>query len=162
MGRRDYFKLGDHNTICYVCGFKRKASEMMLRWDGVYVCKEDWETRQPQDFVRSAPEETAPEWTQPEPPDNFIDAGVNAPPLGNIIVGTPTIFFNGVAKVSGTDYTITLPVGQVTLFTIPAVGTLLQWSGVWKDNAEVSTTLTRFQFGIYTSLTNNFQIYGAT
>jgi len=72
MGRRDYFKLGTNNAICYVCGFKRKASEMRLRWDGVWCCKEDWEIRQPQDFVRGLPEETAPDWTQPDPPAFFI------------------------------------------------------------------------------------------
>jgi hypothetical protein len=72
MGKRDYFKLGTSNAICYVCGFKRKRTEMKLRWDGVWTCKEDWEIRHPQDFVRGIPEETAPEWTQPEPPDQFL------------------------------------------------------------------------------------------
>src|ERR1700722_10779095 len=74
-GNRTFFKLGDYNAICRVCGFKRKASEMRLRWDGVYVCEQDWEIRQPQDFVRGLPEEVAPEWTQPEPPPVFLPLG---------------------------------------------------------------------------------------
>lgn len=71
MGKRDFYRRGDWNTICYVCGFKRKASEMLRRWDGVYVCRQDWEIRQPQDFVRGVPDQQALPWTQPEPPDTF-------------------------------------------------------------------------------------------
>lgn len=48
---------GNHNTLCDVCGFQYKASEMLRRWDGVLVCKTDWEPRHPQDFVRSRPDQ---------------------------------------------------------------------------------------------------------
>lgn len=36
------------------------------------VCKDDWETRHPQDLLRINKEVIAPPWTRPEPPDVFI------------------------------------------------------------------------------------------
>lgn len=41
--RKTYLRLGDWNAICDVCGQKYKASQLMKRWDGLMVCKEDWE-----------------------------------------------------------------------------------------------------------------------
>ena len=35
-------------------------------------CKEDWEIRQPQDFVRGVPDTQIAPWTRPEPSDSFI------------------------------------------------------------------------------------------
>ena len=66
-GRADYFALGDWNVVCYQCGRKRKASTLVKHWQGYYVCKEHWETRQPQDFVRSVPDVQTPPWAQPMP-----------------------------------------------------------------------------------------------
>lgn len=43
----------DYNAICDVCGFKKKASELRLRWDGMRVCKEDWEMRHVADFYQT-------------------------------------------------------------------------------------------------------------
>lgn len=160
MGKRDYFKLGDHNAVCYVCGFERKASEMRLRWDGVYVCQEDWEIRQPQDFVKGAEEGTSPAWTQPEAPNTFI--GVNVVPVGNVVVGTPTIYVNGVPQTSGVDYTISLPGGTITFINIPVAGSTIAWSGQWLDNAGVTTTYT--QYPLYTAYgpgVRTYTIYGA-
>ena len=75
MGSRDFFKLGDWNAICDRCGFKRKASEMKLEWDGLRVCSECWEPRHPQDFVRGVPDNQAVAWTRPPPPDIFLNPG---------------------------------------------------------------------------------------
>src|SRR5690606_1752218 len=47
------YKPGEHWIECVVCGFDYYASDMKLRWDGVWVCKDDWEPRHPQDFVRA-------------------------------------------------------------------------------------------------------------
>ena len=71
MGRADYFALGDHNAVCYQCGRKRKASTLVRHWQGYYVCKEHWEPRQPQDFVRNIPDVITPPWAQP-PSDTFV------------------------------------------------------------------------------------------
>lgn len=50
------YKKGSWNVICDVCGFKYKKEEVRLRWDGLVVCKEDWESRHPSDFYRSTPD----------------------------------------------------------------------------------------------------------
>jgi hypothetical protein len=41
-----------YNVICDVCGFKFKNNQLRKRWDGLYVCKDDWEARHPLDFYR--------------------------------------------------------------------------------------------------------------
>ena len=71
MGRADYLELGDYNAQCYRCGMKRKASTLMKQWQGFYVCPEHWEPRQPQDFVKSVPDNQPVPWSQPQPADIF-------------------------------------------------------------------------------------------
>ena len=72
MGRADYWAPGDWNTVCYQCGFKRKASTLRRHWQGYWVCEEHWEPRQPQDFVRGVQDIQTPPWSQPAPADTFI------------------------------------------------------------------------------------------
>ena len=67
-----YYKKGDWNADCDICGRTYKASRLRLRWDGFMCCPQDWNPRQPQDFVRGVPDYQAPPWTRPEPPDQFI------------------------------------------------------------------------------------------
>lgn len=71
-GPNDRFILGDWNAVCYECGFKKKASQMLRHWQGYYVCDQCFEPRHPQDFVRGVPDTQTPPWTQPRPPDDFI------------------------------------------------------------------------------------------
>ena len=49
---RNWLKWGDYNAICDSCGRKFKASMLQKRWDGLFVCKEDWEIKQPQLNIR--------------------------------------------------------------------------------------------------------------
>lgn len=67
------YKPGTWNVICIVCGFKHKADDLVLRWDGALVCKKDYEPRHPSDFLRIAREGTPPTNISPEPADVFID-----------------------------------------------------------------------------------------
>ena len=39
-------------AICDECGLQYRRSQMLERWDGLLVCKKDWEPRHPQEFVR--------------------------------------------------------------------------------------------------------------
>jgi len=71
--RKNNYKKGDWNVICDVCGFKKRASEVRLRWDGLYVCQEDWETRHPQEFLRTPKDDTSVPFTRPEPSDIEIE-----------------------------------------------------------------------------------------
>lgn len=54
------------NAICDVCGFKYKHFELQPRWDGMMVCRKDWEPRHPLDFFRIRRTEKPPAWTRPE------------------------------------------------------------------------------------------------
>ena len=69
--RSRYFK-GDNNAICDVCGRKYKASQLRRRWDNYMVCPDDWEPRQPQDFVRGVADVQVPPFTRPEQQDVFV------------------------------------------------------------------------------------------
>lgn len=40
------------NAICDITGFKHPKSQMRMMWNGLYVHKDEWEPRQPQDFVK--------------------------------------------------------------------------------------------------------------
>lgn len=68
----DYLRLGDWNAQCYMCGRKFKASELIKTWQGYWVCRSDWEARQPQDFVKSIEEHMTPPWAQPQPEPDFV------------------------------------------------------------------------------------------
>jgi hypothetical protein len=72
LGTADYLKLGDVNAICDSCGFKFKLSQLRKRWDGLMVCKTDWEPRHPQDTIKLPQERPAPPITKPVPVDEFI------------------------------------------------------------------------------------------
>jgi hypothetical protein len=64
MGISDYLNPGDWNASCSMCGHKRKASEMVKNWQGMWRCPEHNEARQPQDFVRGVPDIQTPPWVQ--------------------------------------------------------------------------------------------------
>ena len=66
---REYYKPGEWNAICDVCGFKFKSGELQRRWDGMMVCSADFETRHPQDFIRARREKTSVPWTRSEGTD---------------------------------------------------------------------------------------------
>jgi hypothetical protein len=65
MKETGYIK-GEWRAVCDSCGFEFLASELKKRWDGMRVCDKDWETRHPQEFVRSRAERAHPEWTRPD------------------------------------------------------------------------------------------------
>jgi hypothetical protein len=67
---------GDWNVICDLSGFKCKASETVLRWDGLRVLRRFSEGRQPQDFVRGVRDNPGVRWTRPEAADTFISSPV--------------------------------------------------------------------------------------
>lgn len=63
----NYYKQGDWNAICAVCGTKYKASE--LRWNTQlqdWVCKWDWEERHPQERLKARKDIQGVPWTRPD------------------------------------------------------------------------------------------------
>jgi len=71
-GKADYLNLGDWNAVCFECGHKFKASELIKHWQGYYVCRAHFEVRHPQDFVKGVPDNQTAPWVQPEPADTFV------------------------------------------------------------------------------------------
>lgn len=76
MGTRDFYKLNDYNVYCDRCGCKRKASECILEWNGLYVCRQTcFEERQPQDFVRGLNDNQSVPIARPRGTLQFLSAG---------------------------------------------------------------------------------------
>lgn len=65
----------DWNVICDLSGFKCRASETVLRWDGLRVLRRFSEERHPQDFVRGVKDDQSVPWARPEGPDSFLEPG---------------------------------------------------------------------------------------
>lgn len=75
----------DYNAICDGCGRKMKASQLRKRWDGLMMCREDWEPRHPMDFYKTRNDSHKLPWTRPD--SNGEDIG---PPLNpETITTTP-------------------------------------------------------------------------
>jgi hypothetical protein len=74
MGAADYYKHGDRNAICDMCGGKYKLSTLRKRWDGLLVCSKDWEPEHPQNRIRLRPEHARIVEGRPEPADKFLES----------------------------------------------------------------------------------------
>lgn len=72
LGRKGRWP-GTWRAICDRCGFELPSNLLIKDWQGLRVCKECWEPRHPQDFVRGVPDCQTPPWTRPEPPDIFVE-----------------------------------------------------------------------------------------
>jgi len=66
MGRADFYDHGNHNMQCDRCDQKFKRSELRETWDHKWVCRYDWEERQPQDLLRAFPDKQSVEDPRPE------------------------------------------------------------------------------------------------
>lgn len=71
MSYKSRYDSGQWKVVCDVCGRQYKAFQLTKRWDGLMVCARDWETRQPQDFVRGVADKIVPPYTRPEQQDTF-------------------------------------------------------------------------------------------
>lgn len=76
MAYPGHYRKGDHRCTCDVCGQTFYASQMKMRWDGLFCCKEDWEVRQPQDFVRGIPDDPRADPARPPPAFEFTNPSV--------------------------------------------------------------------------------------
>lgn len=70
------YEHGQHNVLCDRCGFKYKARQLRLEWNGLRTCHGEgtngcWEVRHPQEFIKGKEDRQAPPWTRPEPEDSF-------------------------------------------------------------------------------------------
>ena len=70
--RHSGYRAGDNWVVCDVCGCDVYASEAKERWDGLVVCRQDWEPRQEQDFVRARQDKIAADGlVRPAGPDDY-------------------------------------------------------------------------------------------
>lgn len=94
---------GDPWRICDRCGFKYRSSQTFRTWDGLYVCREDFETRHPQDFVRGRKDNQNVPNARPEPLDTLI-----GPLLTKIgvaaVVGATTISVDSSTRFLAADH----------------------------------------------------------
>jgi len=78
MGKADYFKSGEWNYFCDLCGAKTKSGDSMLTWNGLRVCRHHKEIRNPQDFLRGVKDDQSVPWSRPEKtPENWVPAPSN-------------------------------------------------------------------------------------
>lgn len=63
---------GDFKRVCDRCGGVFRASMTFRTWDGLFVCREDWETRHPQDFVRGRIDNQTIPNARPEQVDSIV------------------------------------------------------------------------------------------
>ncbi len=109
-----YFKKGSSNALCDSCGFEFKREELRKRWDGMYVCAQDWETRHPLDFLRAKGEKAPLPWTRPDDTVSYtttytvIGSGTTNLTAANITDNEYLIVVN--FNAGSLDYTYNLPV----------------------------------------------------
>ena len=65
--KKNHYIPHEWNVVCDVCSKKIKASESRLRWDGFLVCRDDYEIRHEQDFVKSKQDQITVPYTRPVP-----------------------------------------------------------------------------------------------
>lgn len=129
MAGRTYLELGDWNAACSMCGQKRKASELIKNWQGLYRCPEHNEPRHAQDFVRASADTQAVTWAQPRPPA-----------------------YNLVSCLNGSSGSVT-PDGTTTVILIDESTTLAMLT-INAPSVTLTTLIIR-NFGVVAALTNN-------
>jgi len=88
---RSVYRSGEWDAICDVCGRKYKNTDLRKRWDGLIVCSQDYEERQPQDFVRARADQIAVPWSRPETQDIFILINYLNSSVGSQVIGITTL-----------------------------------------------------------------------
>lgn len=96
--------IGGWNAECDRCGFKFKNSDLKRTWDGLYVCKDDWEPRHPSDFQTGHKDDPSVPWTRPE----------SADASGTDIEGSGTGFIGNPVNVGDVNKTLTIDTDPLT------------------------------------------------
>ena len=75
-----YYAKGQHNAICDRCGFEYKSSQLKKEWTNLMVCRDCWEPRHEQDFVKGVKDDQSVSWTRAEGADVETDTSGWATP----------------------------------------------------------------------------------
>lgn len=106
---KNHLLLGNWNALCDSCGRKFKALDLQKRWDGLMVCREDFEQRHPQDLLKVQREKIAVPWSRPyAAEDTYI----------------PETLWTNTQDVLGLDETMAKDVSKVIDDLVPGGGVL--------------------------------------
>lgn len=93
MSSGTYFLKGSWNVLCDRCGFRFKADEIQKEWTGELVCSKCYETRHPQDFLRSVPDNQTVPYMRPYGQDVFVSptyasglSTINSAPINGFLI----------------------------------------------------------------------------
>jgi len=81
MSKANFYRHGDYNVICDTCGFKQKASRCKLQWNNFLVCKQCFEERNVQEFVRGRFDKQAVPLARPDSTPRFRETNINTEDL---------------------------------------------------------------------------------
>lgn len=83
---KNHYISGEWNVTCDVCSKKIKANEARQRWDGFIVCPDDFENRQPQDFVKAQSDKITVPFVRPIPEYVFVNVVYACTPDGRTAI----------------------------------------------------------------------------
>jgi hypothetical protein len=102
-------RVGDPLVICDICGFRYPMSATRKTWDGLRVCRKDWDPKHPQLTIKGIPDRQAVYDGRPEPPDQFVDSGN----FGSFCLQSS----------NGTNYIVSMADGGTLTITAGVLGT---------------------------------------
>lgn len=66
------FKVGCHNVIDDISGKKIRSDKVMITWDGLVTCREDYDPKHPQLDLRPRDDDQSVEIVRDRPTDVFV------------------------------------------------------------------------------------------
>jgi hypothetical protein len=126
----------EYNVLCPVCGFQKKNFEMQQRWDGIWVCKEDWEPRNILDLYRNRPDAHVLPFTYPDNDGTSVAPTINGNTLSfaNEISRGTYLGTSGVSAITGLSFT-------VKQFFYNGTVTKIEWNGIDQEFTSGMVTL---------------------
>lgn len=73
------YRPGDHLAICDICGMRKMGSELRKDYRGLMVCKDDYETRHPQETLKVKKDRISVSNPRPQGEDRFLQPGEVTP-----------------------------------------------------------------------------------
>lgn len=140
MSYEPTYKNGDWKANCDRCDFTFKASQLKETWDNLKVCKECWEPRQPQDFVRAVRDNQSVPWTRTEIcPTNVADTELTwVQRTSGVGVNLRSVWYeSGMWVICGDSGTILTSTNSGVTWTARTSGvsaslrTVKYWNGDW-------------------------------
>ena len=111
------YKIGDYWVECQRCGKAVRQHNIRKEWSGDIVCRECWEIRHPQDFVRGIRDTITPQGIyRPESTDEFADATCRSRTgvVGLAIVGCAIVGNDGDKYIRCTSRTSVASLGKAS------------------------------------------------